>query len=149
MAFAARLHEGLTAFAAGLDQFGKPAWIVVMVLGFIVWWPIGLAMLGVMIWSGRMGCGRGHWGQWKQERWGRHGRDGQWGTRGSFSGNNAFEEYKAETLRRLEDEQREFIEYLQRLRHAKDKTEFDQFMAERRNRPQTPPADQQPEGQPQ
>ncbi|MBO0756360.1 MAG: DUF2852 domain-containing protein, partial [Bradyrhizobiaceae bacterium] len=35
-------------------------------------------------------------------------------------------------LRRLEDEQREFKEFLQRLRMAKDKAEFDQFMAERR-----------------
>ena len=46
-----------------------------------------------------------------------------------------------ETLRRLEDEQREFKEFLERLRFARDKTEFDQFMAERRNRPSstTPP----------
>jgi hypothetical protein len=38
-------------------------------------------------------------------------------------------------LRRLEDEQREFRDFLARLRAAKDKTEFDQFMAERGNRP--------------
>ncbi len=56
------------------------------------------------------------------------------------SGNRAFDEYRAETLRRLEDEQREFIEFLERLRHAKDKAEFDQFMAERRGyRDVTPP----------
>jgi hypothetical protein len=35
-------------------------------------------------------------------------------------------------LRRLEEEQREFIAFLHRLRHAKDKAEFDQFMAEHR-----------------
>jgi hypothetical protein len=57
------------------------------------------------------------------------------------SGNRAFDEYRAETLRRLEDEQREFKEFLQRLRHAKDKAEFDQFMADRRARPEKP-ADQ-------
>ena len=51
------------------------------------------------------------------------------------SGNRAFDEYRTETLRRLEEEQREFREFLDRLRLAKDKTEFDQFMAERRNRP--------------
>lgn len=57
------------------------------------------------------------------------------------SGNRAFDEYRAETLRRLEDEQREFMEFLDRLRHAKDKSEFDQFMAERRGmRDVTPPA---------
>jgi hypothetical protein len=56
------------------------------------------------------------------------------------SGNHAFDDYKAETLRRLEDEQREFLEFLERLRHAKDKAEFDQFMADRRAyRDVTPP----------
>jgi hypothetical protein len=60
----------------------------------------------------------------------------------SSSGNRAFDEYRAETLRRLEDEQREFLEFLERLRQAKDKGEFDQFMAERRNdRDVTPPPD--------
>ena len=51
------------------------------------------------------------------------------------SGNRAFDEYRSETLKRLEDEQREFREFLERLRFAKDKTEFDQFMADRRDRP--------------
>ena len=50
------------------------------------------------------------------------------------SGNRAFDEYRDETLRRLEEEQREFQEFLVRLRMAKDKAEFDQFMAERRTR---------------
>ena len=58
---------------------------------------------------------------------------GWWGGSQS-SGNRAFDEYRAETLRRLEEEQREFREFLQRLRQAKDKAEFDMFMAERRNR---------------
>lgn len=52
------------------------------------------------------------------------------------SGNSAFDEYRAEALRRLEEEQREFMEFLDRLRHARDKTEFDQFMAERGRPPQ-------------
>jgi hypothetical protein len=59
--------------------------------------------------------------------------------RSSSSGNRAFDEYRTETLRRLEEEQREFKEFLNRLRHAKDKAEFDQFMAERSRRPQSPP----------
>ncbi len=50
------------------------------------------------------------------------------------SGNRAFDEYRTETLRRLEEEEREFRDFLDRLRMAKDKAEFDQFMAERRNR---------------
>ena len=56
-----------------------------------------------------------------------------WGSQ-SHSGNAAFDEYRAETLRRLEDEQKEFREYLERLRKAKDKEEFDQFMADRKGR---------------
>jgi hypothetical protein len=62
-----------------------------------------------------------------------------WGCRhrGS-SGNRAFDGYRAEALRRLEEEQREFKEFLDRLRHAKDKAEFDQFMAERGRRSDNP-----------
>lgn len=56
------------------------------------------------------------------------------------SGNRAFDEYRVETLRRLEEEQHEFKNFLERLRHAKDKEEFDQFMAQHRPRP-APPAD--------
>jgi hypothetical protein len=48
--------------------------------------------------------------------------------------------------RGYEEEQREFKEFLRRLRFAKDRAEFDQFMAERRDRPRddTP----QPQSQP-
>src|ERR1700740_1968439 len=38
----------------------RPMWIVATVLAFIVWWPLGLVLLGYLIGSGRMGCrGRG------------------------------------------------------------------------------------------
>ena len=47
-------------------------------------------------------------------------------------GNQAFDDYRADTLRRLEEEEREFRDYLERLRQAKDKAEFDQFMNDRR-----------------
>lgn len=47
------------------------------------------------------------------------------------SGNSAFDAYKADTLRRLEDEQEAFEAFLQRLREAKDKSEFDAFMEDR------------------
>ena len=65
------------------------------------------------------------------ERWG-------CGNYRASSGNRAFDEYRADTLRRLEEEQREFMAFLERLRHAKDKAEFDEFMAERSQRPQGP-----------
>ena len=135
---------------AKLDEFGKPAWIALTVLGFMAWWPIGLATLAFTIGSGRMGCGyRGGHDRWqhKMERmqtkmdWMRSKMSGgnpggsPWGA-GPSSGNRAFDDYRTETLRRLEDEQREFKDFLERLRFAKDKTEFDSFMAERRNRPE-------------
>lgn len=50
------------------------------------------------------------------------------------TGNRAFDEYREETLRRLEDEAVEFHTFLERLRMARDKAEFEQFMADRRAR---------------
>jgi hypothetical protein len=130
----------MTQVVATLDDLGRPAWIAVMVVGFILFWPIGLAILAYLIWSGRMGCGRqGEMSRWQQrmsdnwdrkmERWGREMRGFP------SSGNRAFDDYREETLRRLEEEQREFRAFLDRLRKAKDKEEFDQFMADRRSRP--------------
>ena len=69
-----------------------------------------------------------------------------WGTTPPSSGNRAFHEYRVGTLRRLKEEQREFKEFLRRLRFAKDRAEFDQFMAERRNRPRDGAS--QPQSQP-
>ena len=53
---------------ARIDDFGRPAWIALMVIGFIVFWPIGLAILAYIIWSGRMGCGW-HGSRGDIERW--------------------------------------------------------------------------------
>ena len=126
--------------AARLDDYGKPAWIVVMVLGFIIFWPIGLAILAYLIWSGRMGCWtRGGPGRWHNCRTG--GRRSGGRRNAASSGNSAFDEYREETLRRLEDDQKEFTDFLERLRHAKDKAEFDQFMADRSRRPENPDPD--------
>jgi hypothetical protein len=134
-----------------LDEIGKPAWIALMIISFFVFWPLGLVVLGYTIGSGRMGCWThdtgGRW-QRRMERMQRRMSRMQeaaegWGcgSRTSYrasTGNRAFDEYRTETLRRLEEEQREFMEFLDRLRHAKDKTEFDEFMAERRRRPPGP-----------
>jgi Protein of unknown function (DUF2852) len=136
------------ALAAQLDDIGKPAWIALTVVSFILFWPLGLVLLGYLIGSGRMGC----WAHGNGERWQRRmdrmqrrmermqAAAGRWSGGGSraSSGNWAFDEYRAETLRRLEEEQREFKEFLDRLRHAKDKAEFDQFMAERGRRSESP-----------
>ena len=121
--------------AARIDEFGKPAWIVLMILGFWAWWPLGLAILAFTIGSGRMGCWNHHgMNRWQDKMDRMRSRVDWWGTAPPSSGNRAFDEYRADTLRRLQEEQREFKEFLQRLRFAKDRAEFDQFMAERRNR---------------
>jgi hypothetical protein len=102
-----------------LDQGGRPAWIAAMVISFIFAWPLGLAILFYMIWSGRMG------NSCKSRRAWRRGAD-------ASSGNAAFDAYKEDTLRRLEEEQTAFQDFMERLRRAKDQAEFDQFMEERR-----------------
>jgi Protein of unknown function (DUF2852) len=115
-----------------LDEFGKPGWIALIIVGFIIWWPVGLATLAYAIGSGRMSCSKRHdAGRWHADPL---ENVAEWWKQPRSSGNRAFDEYRAETLRRLEEEQREFREFLERLRLAKDKAEFDQFMAERRNR---------------
>jgi hypothetical protein len=128
---------------AKLDELGKPAWIALAILGFMVWWPVGLATLAFIIGSGRMSKG-GSVSRWygaaDQMR-----PAGTWWQPSRSSGNRAFDEYREETLRRLEEEQREFRDFLARLRMAKDKAEFDQFMAERtRTGPSTSPHSSDP-----
>ncbi|PWJ20407.1 DUF2852 domain-containing protein [Jannaschia seohaensis] len=117
-----------TRTEAWLDERGKGAWIAVMVLGFIFFWPVGLALLAYLIWSKRMFSRTGT----SMSCTSRRARDAMRGMRSS--GNAAFDSYKADTLRRLEEEQEAFEAYLQRLREAKDKAEFDQFMADRAKR---------------
>ena len=121
-----------------LDERGKGAWIAAMILGFVFFWPVGLALLFYMIWSKRMfnhSCNS----EWRERRaemkraWRERHHGFHDAMRSAYrpSGNTAFDAYKADTLRRLEDEQEAFQSFLERLRAAKDKTEFDAFMDER------------------
>ncbi|TNJ44056.1 DUF2852 domain-containing protein [Phaeobacter sp. B1627] len=116
-------HQGwLAKSEAWLDARGKGAWIATMVLGFVFFWPVGLAILAYMIWSKRMfksGCRN----RSTHMHRGFHAM--------KSSGNGAFDAYKADTLARLEQEQTDFESFLARLRAAKDKAEFDEFMEER------------------
>ena len=100
-----------------LDARGRSAWIALTVVGFVVFWPIGLALLAYVIWSKRMRCH--HWGQNRHFRG--MGR----------TGNTAFDSYREETLKRLEEERDAFVRFLDQLRAAKDRAEFDQFISSR------------------
>ena len=126
--------------------------IIAMVLGFIVFWPIGLAILGYKFWQSRNGgpdlqtLATNKW----QEARTMMALNSSWGCGAAkrasrfyaASGNVAFDEWRAAELVRLDEErrkldeaQREFAEYVDAIRRAKDREEFERFMAERRNRP--------------
>ena len=138
----------------------RPAWtpatIALMVIGFMVFWPLGLAMLASIFWGDRLdgfkrdvnratdgvfaGCRRG---ADKAHRWG-HGPRGM----GGRTGNVAFDDWRDKELERLAEERKklddaltEFDEYARELRRAKDQEEFDRFMANRKANPPAPRAD--------
>lgn len=118
---------------AWLDARGRFAWIAAMVAGFIVFWPVGLALVAYITYTNR----------WSKEMFGkscRNDRSARWGGDRvhASSGNVAFDAYKSDMLRRLEDEQAAFETFLQRLREAKDKQQFDAFMDERARAAATP-----------
>jgi hypothetical protein len=122
----------------------KPIELVAMILGFAVFWPIGLAILGWKFYQAKTQYA-GDFGQFAQERWGEfekrsglgdmaRGFGGGW----QSSGNWAFDEWRKAELARLEEERRKifeaekaFNEYLEGLRRAKDREEFERFMAAR------------------
>ncbi|WP_108461874.1 DUF2852 domain-containing protein [Devosia naphthalenivorans] len=127
----------------------KPQWspltIILMVLGFIVFWPLGLAVLGYILWGEKFGGSpekaQAYWN--KGCSWVGANKPRQWNNNRSYtmnsSGNAAFDDYRAEQLKRLEEERARldaeidaFQEYMANLNKAKDREEFDRFMNERR-----------------
>lgn len=120
----------------------RPVLIVLTILAFMWWWPIGLVLLVATLCRRPMFCGHRRWAGWHGTAAGPGAAWKSWfGGERPSSGNRAFDDYRADTLRRLEEEQKEFAEFLDRLRFAKDKAEFDQFMNERRNPPASTPPD--------
>ncbi|WP_342642342.1 DUF2852 domain-containing protein [Rhodoligotrophos ferricapiens] len=117
-----------------------PLSVATLVLGFMVWWPIGLAVLAYIFWGGQI--------DEDFQRLRSRLTENKGFSRGfcahrsyGSSGNAAFDRYKRETLRRLEEEQQAFNAYVERLRAARDQEEFDRFMAERRQvSPETGPS---------
>ncbi len=103
-----------------------PLAVAAAVLGFVTWWPIGLAVIAYIMWGGSIDD---------------LARDGIEQAKAAFkpaatasgaTGSAAFDEYRAETLRRLEEEQAEFNSFVSRLREARDREEFERFMADRK-----------------
>ncbi len=118
-----------------VGMFRHPVEIAVMILGFVLFWPIGLAMLFYFLWRKKMGC------NWSGRSWRPDFafKDQSFG--GMFhsgSGNAAFDDYRSAVLKRLDEERRKLDEeqmafraFMERLRRAKDQEEFDRFMSER------------------
>ncbi len=119
----------------------RPAWtpltIALMVLGFVVFWPLGLAMLAYIIWGDRLDGFKRDVNKATDEMFAGCRRK----TRHSYArtGNVAFDDWREAELERLAEERRkldearaEFEEYVRELRRAKDQEEFDRFMNKRR-----------------
>ncbi len=142
----------------GLSRW-RPLEIVAMVLGFMVFWPIGLAVIAFKMWQRRSGYpgdlfmfaeerareARQACDGWRGRHHRRHGfSGGGWGQRPT--GNKAFDEWRDGELARLEEErrkleaaEREFADHIDQLRRARDREEFDAFMRARQSRgPETP-----------
>ncbi len=137
----------------------KPIELVAMILGFIVFWPIGLAILLAKIWQKKSAYAgdlpsfvetkfREKWEKKMRRHWACRssgdfaGRHWEFHSGMRSSGNVAFDEWREAELARLEEErqkllaaEREFADYMENLRRAKDREEFDRFMAARRDRP--------------
>lgn len=123
----------------------KPEWspltIALMVLGFIIFWPVGMAVLAYILWGEYMGGSREKADAWVSRQ--KHNFKSKRGgcTSRSYSsstGNAAFDEYRDEQLKRLEEERRKleedreaFEEHLANLHKARDREEFDRFMRDR------------------
>ena len=116
--------------------------IVLMIIGFAVFWPLGLAMLAWIIWGDEIRAkaddAKEHFRSFS-ERAPRFRQDG-FGFQGR-TGNAAFDEYRAQEMKRLDEERRrleamraDFEKFLSELRRVKDQEEFDRFMREFRNR---------------
>ncbi|WP_419907136.1 DUF2852 domain-containing protein [Hoeflea sp.] len=123
----------------------RPAWtpltIALMVLGFVVFWPLGLAMLAYIIWGDRLDGFKRDVNKATDEMFAGCKRSRRHSHRSyhSRTGNVAFDEWREKELERLEEERRkldeareEFDTYLRELRRAKDQEEFDRFMAKRK-----------------
>lgn len=128
----------------------RPAWtpatIALMVLGFILFWPLGLAMLAYIIWGDRLDGFKRNVNEKTDSVFGSFRgccKNESFG----FTGNTAFDDWRREELERLAEERRkleearaEFETYAAELRRARDKEEFDRFMAERRTSAKKTPA---------
>ena len=117
-----------------IEASWNPVTITLMIVGFLIFWPLGFMVIGYICWGDKIRCSlremssdfSAHAGAAKTQSRNRSTAE---------SGNFAFDEYRELELSRLEEERLkldkmrdEFDAYLSELRQAKDKAEFDRFM---------------------
>ena len=129
----------------------RPAWtpatIAMTVIGFMIFWPLGLAMIAYIVWGDRLEAFKveanratdGVIGQFKRSGMARAG--GFHGTPFGRTGNVAFDDWRDEEMKRLDEKraelsrmEAEFADYQRELRRAKDREEFDRFLRDRDNK---------------
>ena len=122
----------------------RPAWtpitIAMMIGGFMIFWPLGLAMIAYIIWGDRLDQFKTDVNKATDNMSGMMKKGATFARRGTFerTGNVAFDDWREAELDRLDEERRkldnmraEFDDYARELRRAKDQDEFDKFMAHR------------------
>ena len=124
----------------------RPAWtpatIALMVLGFMAYWPLGLAVLAYILWGDRLEAFRFDVNRATDKVVDGFRRSGaRMPFQAGATGNLAFDEWRHAELKRLDEERRrlddasaEFESYARELRRAKDREEFDRFMSQRGRR---------------
>ncbi len=123
----------------------RPAWtpvtIALMVLGFMIFWPLGLAMLAYILWGDRLDDIKRDVNR-ATDSVGDKFRRGSCNRHSTRTGNVAFDEWREQELermveerRKLDEEIREFDEYKREIRRTKDSEEFETFMKARKRKP--------------
>lgn len=139
-----------------------PVELIAMILGFMIYWPIGLAILALKMWQRRTGetgdlasvartayARSEDWAQNMARSWTSTGpawsqprSASAYGFAGGMNrtGNSAFDDWRASELAKLEQErkrladaEREFADHIDGLRRSRDREEFERFMAARTN----------------
>jgi hypothetical protein len=122
----------------------KPVEILALVLGWKFWqkksgYPGDIISFGREKWEKWA-----NWLNWARGSGGWRFAVNNWAASGSgmgSTGNRAFDEWRGTELARLEEERQklvaaehEFAEFMENLRHARDREEFERFMDAHRNR---------------
>ena len=124
----------------GAFRSWRPIEIGTMVAGFFIWWPLGLAVLAWKI-AQKKGYPVPDVFEMARQRFSGFGttQRKRWRPFAETSGNAAFDEWRKAEMEKLDEQRRqldaaekEFAEHMDNLRRARDREEFERFMAARR-----------------